>query len=372
MFGIGKKPSVSEEQVLNALRSVQEPDLRRDLVSLNMIKDLKIDDGTVSFNILLTTPACPFKSKMEQDARQAVLRLPGVKQVNVAMPSATSSDQRIRGQLNIPVKNTVAVASGKGGVGKSTVTVNLAIALAQEGAKVGLMDADVYGPNDHIMLGASKQPLFSQDGKIQPISAHGIKLMSMGFLVEPEQALVWRGPMLHSVVRQFLNDVDWGDLDYLLIDLPPGTGDVQLSLAQSVPLTGAVMVTTPQDVALADVRKGVSAFEKLEVPILGVIENMSYFICPHCGERTEIFSHGGGRTAAEKWGVPFLGEIPLNPDIRSGGDAGTPITISKPDSVEAKVFHELAKQVAAKVSVLNFGRKTPGIIAAGEIPVIKR
>jgi ATP-binding protein involved in chromosome partitioning len=372
MFGIGKKASVSEEQVLNALRSVQEPDLRRDLVSLNMIKDLKIDDGTVSFNILLTTPACPFKSKMEQDARQAVLRLPGVKQVNVAMPSATSSDQRIRGQLNIPVKNTVAIASGKGGVGKSTVTVNLAIALAQEGAKVGLMDADVYGPNDHIMLGASKQPLFSQDGKIQPISAHGIKLMSMGFLVEPEQALVWRGPMLHSVVRQFLNDVDWGDLDYLLIDLPPGTGDVQLSLAQSVPLTGAVMVTTPQDVALADVRKGVSAFEKLEVPILGVIENMSYFICPHCGERTEIFSHGGGRTAAEKWGVPFLGEIPLNPDIRSGGDAGTPITISKPDSVEAKVFHELAKQVAAKVSVLNFGRKTPGIIAAGEIPVIKR
>src|SRR5438132_1560775 len=325
MFGIGKKPSVSEEQALNALRSVHEPDLRRDLVSLNMIKDLKIDDGTVSFNILLTTPACPFKSKMEQDARQAVLRLPGVKQVNVAMPVATSADQRIRGQLKIPVKNTVAVASGKGGVGKSTVTVNLAIALAQEGAKVGLMDADVYGPNDHIMLGASKQPLYSQDGKIQPISAHGIKLMSMGFLVEPEQALVWRGPMLHSVVRQFLNDVNWGELDYLLIDLPPGTGDVQLCLAQSVPLTGAVMVTTPQDVALADVRKGVSAFEKLEVPILGVIENMSYFICPHCGERTEIFSYGGGRKAADEWGIPFLGEIPLNPDIRVGGDTGTPI-----------------------------------------------
>jgi ATP-binding protein involved in chromosome partitioning len=214
--------------------------------------------------------------------------------------------------------------------------------------------------------------LYSQDGKIQPLVAHGIKLMSMGFLVEPEQALVWRGPMLHSVIRQFLNDVDWGDLDYLVIDLPPGTGDVQLSLAQSVPLTGAVMVTTPQDVALADVRKGVSAFEKLEVPVLGIIENMSYFICPHCGERTEIFSYGGGRKAAEQWGLPFLGEIPLNPDIRFGGDNGTPIVIGKPDSPESKVFHDLAKQVAARVSVVNFSRKSPGIIAAGDIPIIKR
>ncbi len=372
MFGFGKKQSVSEEQVLNALRAVQEPDLHRDLVSLNMIRDLKISDGTVSFNIMLTTPACPFKKKMQDDARQAVLTLPGVKQVNIEMPAAMTTDQRIRGQLNIPVKNTIAVASGKGGVGKSTVTVNLAVALAQEGAKVGLMDADVYGPNDHIMMGVTKQPLYSQDGKIQPVEAYGIKLMSMGFLVEPEQALVWRGPMLHSVVRQFLNDVDWGELDYLVIDLPPGTGDVQLSLAQAVPLTGAVMVTTPQDVALADVRKGVSAFEKLEVPILGVVENMSYFICPHCGERTEIFSYGGGRKAAEQWGVPFLGEIPLNPDIRIGGDAGKPITISKPESLEAKAFHELAKQVASKVSVLNFSRKAPGIIAAGDIPIIKR
>ena len=370
----GKKQSVSEEQVLNALRTVQEPDLHKDLVALNMIKDLKIDNGTVNFSILLTTPACPFKQKMQTDARQAVLKVAGVKEANVTMNAVTASDQRIRGQLNIPVKNTIAVASGKGGVGKSTVTVNLAVALAQMGASVGLMDADVYGPNDHIMMGAPKQPIVAdaETKKIQPVMAHGIKLMSMGFLVEADQALVWRGPMLHSVVRQFLNDVDWGELDYLVIDLPPGTGDVQLSLAQAVPLTGAVMVTTPQDVALADVRKGVSAFEKLEVPILGVVENMSYFICPKCGERTEIFSYGGGRKAAEQWGIPFLGEIPLNPDIRMGGDNGVPIVISKPNSAEAKAFTAIAQFVAARVSVQNMTRKGAGMIATGDIQIIKR
>jgi ATP-binding protein involved in chromosome partitioning len=369
----GKKPAVSEEQVLNALRAVQEPDLHRDLVTLNMIKNLKIEGTKVSFGIELTTPACPFKNKMQEDARRAVAALPGVKDVLVDMHSTTTTDQRIRGQLNIPVKNTIAVASGKGGVGKSTVTVNLAVALAQEGATVGLMDADVYGPNDHIMMGAARQPVMA-DGetkKIQPIIAHGIKLMSMGFLVDPDQALVWRGPMLHGVIRQFLNDVDWGDLDYLFIDLPPGTGDVQLTLAQSVPLTGAVMVTTPQDVALADVRKGISAFEKLEVPILGIVENMSYFICPHCGERTEIFSYGGGRRAAEEWKLPFLGEIPLNPDIRLGGDTGQPITIAKPDSPVSQAFRDVARQVASRVSVLNFSRKSPMTISTGDIAVLK-
>jgi ATP-binding protein involved in chromosome partitioning len=269
------------------------------------------------------------------------------------------------------VKNTIAVASGKGGVGKSTVTVNLAVSLALDGANVGLMDADVYGPNIPMMMGVMERPV-GVDGKIQPINAYGIKLMSMGFLVEPEQALVWRGPMLHGVIRQFLNDVAWGELDYLLIDLPPGTGDVQLSLAQAAPLTGAVMVTTPQDVALSDVRKGVTAFEKLEVPILGIIENMSYFICPKCGERTEIFSYGGGRKAAEQWQIPFLGEIPLNPDIRFGGDRGHPIVVAKPDSIEAKAFRETAQQVAAKVSVLNMTRKSPGLISTGDIPIIKR
>jgi ATP-binding protein involved in chromosome partitioning len=372
-FMFGKKAAVSEEQVLHALRAVQEPDLHKDLVTLNMIKDLKIQGTSVNFTITLTTPACPFKNKMQADARQAVLSLPGVTEANVTMNAVTASDQRIRGQLNVPVKNTVAVASGKGGVGKSTVTVNLAIALAQMGASVGLMDADVYGPNDHIMMGAAKQQVMQNavTKKIQPVMAHGIKLMSMGFLVEANQALVWRGPMLHSVVRQFLNDVDWGELDYLLIDLPPGTGDVQLSLAQSVPLTGAVMVTTPQDVALADVRKGVAAFEKLEVPILGLVENMSYFICPHCGERTEIFSYGGGRKAAEEWGIPFLGEIPLNPDIRVGGDSGTPITVSQPGSPVAKAFTDAAQQVAARVSVLNMTRKGAGMIATGDIPIIK-
>jgi ATP-binding protein involved in chromosome partitioning len=369
----GKKPVISEEQVLSALRTVQEPDLHRDLVTLNMIKDLTIADGTVNFTIMLTTPACPFKNKMQADARQAVLQIAGVKEANVRMNAVTAGDQRIRGQLNIPVKNAVAVASGKGGVGKSTVTVNLAIALAQMGASVGLMDADVYGPNDHIMMGAPRKPLMSDAAtkKIQPVIAHGIKLMSMGFLVEPDQALVWRGPMLHGVVRQFLNDVDWGDLDYLLIDLPPGTGDVQLSLAQAIPLTGAVMVTTPQDVALADVRKGVTAFEKLEVPILGIVENMSYFICPKCGERTEIFSYGGGRKAAEQWGLAFLGEIPLNPDIRIGGDNGTPISVAKPNSPVSLAFKEIAQLVAARVSVLNMTRKGAGLISTGDIPIIK-
>ncbi len=367
-----KKTKVSEQQVLEALSTVQEPDLHKDLVALNMIRDMQIDDGTVKFTIMLTTPACPFKARMQEDARQAVMKVPGVKQAIVNMQSTTAADNRIRGQLNIPVRNTIAVASGKGGVGKSTVTVNLAIALAQEGAKVGLMDADVYGPNVPMMMGVNVGGVHQARGKIQPIEAYGIKLMSMGFLVPPEQALVWRGPMLHGVVRQFLNDVDWSDLDYLLIDLPPGTGDVQLSLAQAVPLTGAVMVTTPQDVSLADVRKGVTAFQKLEVPILGVIENMSYFICPHCGERTEIFSYGGGRKAAEQWQIPFLGEIPLNPDIRLGSDKGYPIVVAKPNSLEAKAFHEIAQLMASKVSVLNVTRKQPELITVGDIPVIKR
>ncbi len=371
MFGFGKKAEVTEQQVLEALRSVQEPDLRRDLVTLNMIKDVKIEGDLVNFTIMLTTPACPFKQKMQNDAQQAVLKLAGVKRVNATMTAATTADNRIRGQLNIPVKNTVAIASGKGGVGKSTVTVNLAVSLALDGATVGLMDADVYGPNIPMMMGVMERPV-GVDGKIQPINAYGIKLMSMGFLVEPEQALVWRGPMLHGVIRQFLNDVAWGELDYLLIDLPPGTGDVQLSLAQAVPLTGAVMVTTPQDVALSDVRKGVTAFEKLAVPILGIIENMSYFICPKCGERTEIFSYGGGRKAAAQWEIAFLGEIPLNPDIRFGGDRGYPIVVAKPDSLEAKAFRETAQQVAAKVSVLNMTRKAPGLISTGDIPIIKR
>ncbi|MBI3733399.1 MAG: Mrp/NBP35 family ATP-binding protein [Chloroflexi bacterium] len=363
-----KKSLVTEQQVLAALSAVQEPELRNNLVALNMIRDVQIEDATVRFTVMLTTRACPFTGRIEEESRQAVMKIPGVKQAIVKMDANTAADTRIRGQLNIPVRNTVAVASGKGGVGKSTVTVNLALALAKQGANVGLMDADVYGPNIPMMMGVMDRPR-SVNGKIQPIRSYGIKLMSMGFLVEPDQPLVWRGPMLHGVIRQFLSDVDWGDLDYLLIDLPPGTGDVQLSLAQAVPLTGAIMVTTPQDVALADVRKGVGAFEKLEVPILGLIENMSYFICPHCGERTEIFSYGGGRRAAEQWEIPFLGEIPLNPDVRLGGDTGKPIVALKPDSLEAKAFHELAQVIAAKISVLNMTRKTPGIIA--DIPILK-
>src|SRR5512140_2040825 len=340
---------ISEQQVLNALSKVQEPELHRDLVTLKMIKDIKIQSDAVQFTVVLTTPACPLRNQIESEAKAAVAAL-GFKQVNIKWDANVPSDKRISGKLDIPVRSTIAVASGKGGVGKTTVSVNLAIALAQSGAKVGLMDADIYGPNIPIMMGVNEQPRATADQRILPLEAYGVKLMSMGFLVPPDQAVIWRGPMLHSAIRQFLSDVDWGDLDYLVIDLPPGTGDVQLTLTQSVPLTGGVVVATPQDVALADVVKGVTMFRKLEVPVIGVVENMSYFLCPHCGERTEIFAHGGAHKMAEKLDVPFLGEIPLDVAIRVGGDTGKPVTITHPDSVYSQAFQKLARSVAAAVS----------------------
>jgi len=342
---------ITEQQILNALSMVQEPELHRDLVSLKMVKDIKICDDAVSFTIILTTPACPLRSQIESEAKAAVAAL-GAKQVNIKWEASVPSDRRISGQLSIPVKSTIAIASGKGGVGKTTVAVNLAVALAQMGAQVGLMDADIYGPNIPIMMGVNEPPK-AENGRIVPLEAYGVKLMSMGFLVPPEQAVIWRGPMLHSAIRQFLADVDWGDLDYLVIDLPPGTGDAQLSLAQSVPLTGGIVVATPQDVALADVIKGIALFRSLEVPVLGVVENMSYFLCPHCGERTDIFAHGGAQKMAEKYGVPFLGEIPLDVAIRVGGDSGKPVTATHPDSPYAQVFQQLARAIASAISVMN-------------------
>ncbi|MBI5034641.1 MAG: iron-sulfur cluster carrier protein ApbC [Chloroflexi bacterium] len=362
---------ITEQQVLGALGKVQEPELHRDLVSLNMIKDIKIQNDAVNFTIVLTTPACPLRGQIESEAKAAVATL-GAKQINIKWDSSVPSDKRISGKLNIPVKSTIAVASGKGGVGKTTVSVNLAVALAQMGAKVGLMDADVYGPNIPIMMGVNEQPRATADQRIIPLEAYGVKLMSMGFLVSPEQAVIWRGPMLHSAVRQFLTDVEWGELDYLVIDLPPGTGDVQITLAQSVPLTGGVVVATPQDVALADVIKGIMMFQKLEVPVLGVVENMSYFLCPHCNERTDIFAHGGAKKMAEKYGAAFLGEIPLDTAIRIGGDSGKPITVAQPKSAYAKIFQEIAQRVAAQVSVMNVQAAQGDLISGASIPIMRR
>ena len=334
---------VGRESVLAALSTVMDPELHKDLVSLNMIRELEIDGSLVSFTIMLTTPACPLKSTMERDARAAVMRVPGVTTVEIKFDADVPADRRIAGKLSIPVRNTIAVSSGKGGVGKSTVAVNLAVALAQSGASVGLLDADILGPNIPMMMGVDRLP--PPKGKnILPAVSQGVSVMSMGFLIPPGEPLVWRGPMLHSAIRQLLSDVVWGNLDYMVIDLPPGTGDAQLSLAQSVPLTGSIIVTQPQEVALSDARKGLAMFNKLNVPILGVVENMS----------GEFFGQGGGRRLAQQYNVPFLGQVPLDPQVRVGGDIGMPTVVSAPDSPAGLAFREMAAQVAARVSVLAF------------------
>ncbi len=351
--GSGGNISVLERAVLDALRSVKDPDLHRDIVSLNFVKNLRVEDGKASFTLELTTPACPVKKDMEQWAREAVLKVNGIRSAEIQVSAAVTAAGRSTGKQEIPgVKNIIAVGSGKGGVGKSTVTVNLAVALAQTGAKVGLMDSDVYGPNIPLMMGITGRP-HAVNNLIQPLSNYGVRVMSMGFLTDEDTPLIWRGPMLHSVIQQFVRQVDWGELDYLLVDLPPGTGDVQLSLTQTVPLMGAVVVSTPQDVALQDARKAILMFRQVRVEILGIIENMSYFQCPHCNQRTEIFSHGGGATTARKYDVPFLGEVPLDVAVRTGGDRGKPIVLSDAGSPASKSFLEIAGNVAAQVSIAN-------------------
>ena len=351
------KKSVTESDVLKALGSVQDPELGRDLVSLGMIKDIQVRNSAVAFTLELTTPACPLKSELKKAAEEAVRAIPGVKDVQVNLSSKVPRGAGLPEKQQIPgVSNIIAVASGKGGVGKSTVAVNLAVALAQTGAKVGLLDADIYGPSIPIMMGVHEQP--TSDGKkLFPIERHGVKLMSIGFLVPQDAAVIWRGPMVMRAVEQLLYDVDWGELDYLVVDLPPGTGDAQLTLAQKVPVMGAVIVTTPQDVALVDAAKGVNMFQEVKVPILGIVENMSYFVCPHCEGRTDLFSHGGGSRVAEKLGVPFLGEIPLSADIRESGDLGTPIVEADPQSPQAEAFRRLAEKVASRVSVIDLCSK---------------
>jgi len=342
-------PGLTKEVILETLRQVQDPELRRDLVSLNMIKNIAIDGTNVSITVELTTPACPLRQQIQKDIEQAVLALDGVESVDVTMGARVPDDKKIK---DLSIKNIIAVGSGKGGVGKSTVAVNLAVALAQCGAKVGLLDADIYGPNVPMMMGVDVLPPTPQGKGIQPAEAHGVKVMSIGFMVGVGQPLIWRGPMLHSAIQQFLKDVDWGELDYLIIDLPPGTGDVQLSLVQTVPLSGAVIVTMPQQVSFDDAARAVSMFNKMEVPILGVVENMSYLEMDD-GSRRRLFGEGGGEQLAGMAGVPLLANLPIEEKVREGGDMGAPVVVSDPKSASTQALMRLAMSVAARMSMMT-------------------
>lgn len=356
---VQQKPdgSPTQEAILHALGRVEDPELHRDVVSLNMIRNVEVRDGAVSLTLMLTTPACPVRKEFQESVENAVRAVPGVKSVTVQMGAdVRASDPRAGGPKAVPgVRNIIAVASNKGGVGKSTVAVNLAIALAQSGARVGLLDADITGPNIPTMMGFT--PGFMADGKqgLHAEQRYGVKVASLGFLLPRGTPVVWRGPMIGSGVRQLLHDLPWGELDYLIVDLPPGTSDASMTMCQEAPIAGAIIVSTPQQVALEDAIKAIGMFEKLNVPVFGIVENMSYFVCPHCGERTEIFGHGGAETAADEVGLDFLGEIPLHSGIRAGGDTGLPVTVSDPDSLQARAFVRLAERVAAKLSVLQWG-----------------
>jgi ATP-binding protein involved in chromosome partitioning len=365
---------VTQDAVLEALRAVRDPDAQQDIVSLGLIRDLTIADAQVSFTLAFTTQSPASKAAMHSMASRAVQRVPGVEKVQVKMgagqpgrpaQAAPHAHGHAHGQPKaedlIPeVKQTIAVSSGKGGVGKSTVTVNLAVALRQAGAAVGIIDSDVYGPDVPLMLGTRGRPEMFEN-RIIPVEAHGMKMMSIGLLVNDREPLVWRGPMIHSFIQQMLKDVSWGALDYLVFDMPPGTGDAQLSLSQVIPLSGVVMVTTPQEVALLDVRKAIAMFQKLNVPILGIVENMSYFVAPDTGKRYAIFGEGGGRKLADEYGVPLLAQVPLDPATRLAGDEGTPITIRVPDSIQARTFRELAVAVRRRLDELAALRPLPKI-----------
>jgi len=343
---------VTVDQLLSSLRNVVDPELHRDIVSMGMVKDLNISNGKVSFNLELTTPACPFNSDIEQDVRNAIANL-GVKELDLKVTARVMEGRTISVDELLPgVKNILAVASGKGGVGKTTVSVNLAIALAKTGAKVGLLDADIYGPSVPLMLGLRTSPEVV-DNKIQPPVSQGVKVISMGFFYEQsQQAGIYRGPIVSGIVKQFLTDVNWGDLDYLIIDLPPGTGDAPLTIAQTIPITGILVVTTPQDIAMNVAVKAVGMFNKLNVPIVGVVENMSYLECPHCNEHIQIFGKGGAQKVSEQFNVPFIGEIPLHPQIMAGSDAGIPVTVSEPDSIQSLAFSKAAKTIAGRISII--------------------
>jgi ATP-binding protein involved in chromosome partitioning len=349
--------TVDVTSVLDVLRPVQDPELRKSLVELNMIRNVKIDGGNVSFTLVLTTPACPLREFIVEDCQKAVRQLPGITDVVVDVTAETPKQKDLPNRQGIPgVKNIIAISSGKGGVGKTTVAVNVAVALANSGAKVGMLDADIYGPNVPTMLGLENAQVMVQQGAagevLEPAFNHGVKMVSMGFLIDKDQPVIWRGPMLNGIIRQFLYQVQWGELDYLVVDLPPGTGDAQLTLIQAVPMAGAAIVTTPQNVALLDARKGLKMFQQMGVPVLGIVENMSYFIPPDMPERQyDIFGSGGGEKTSKELGVPLLGCVPLEIPVRQGGDVGVPIVIGQPESASAKALKEIAFRIAGKVSV---------------------
>ena len=337
------------ELIRSALRSVQDPDLHQDLVTLNMIRDLVVEGAVARFRLVLTTGACPVKQQLEDQCRAAALSVPGIERAEITVSAEVPQGQSLAHVLP-GVRHVIGVGSGKGGVGKSTITVNLAVALTQMGARVGIIDADIYGPSVPMMLGLHGQPQIVNK-KMVPLRAHGVQVMSMGFLVDENQPVIWRAPMVVGALKQFISDVSWGELDYLLVDLPPGTGDIQLTLAQTVPLAGAVVVSTPQAVALLDARRSIAMFVKVKVPVFGIVENMSEFICPQCGHNEPIFGHGGAMHEAHALGIPFLGGVPLEPAVRVGADEGVPIVVSHPDSRSAQAFRSLAQQVASRASI---------------------
>jgi ATP-binding protein involved in chromosome partitioning len=348
------------QAILEVLRPVQDPELRKSLVELNMIRNIAIDGGKVSFTLVLTTPACPLREFIVEDCQKAVRQLPGVESVTIDVTAETPQQKALPDRQGVPgVRNIVAISSGKGGVGKSTVAVNVAVALALTGARVGLLDADIYGPNAPTMLGLSqtavKVQATPQGDILEPAFNYGVKMVSMGFLIDPDQPVVWRGPMLNGIIRQFLYQVNWGELDYLIVDMPPGTGDAQLTMTQAVPLAGAVIVTTPQTVSLLDARRGLRMFQQMGVNVLGIVENMSYFIPPDLSDRRyDLFGSGGGEKTAKELQIPLLGCIPLEIPLREGGDRGIPIAIDAPESASAQALTAIAKQIAAKISIAAF------------------
>ena len=353
MFFKNKNTNLTEKSVLEVLGQVQDPDLHRDIVSLGFVKKVEIKDAKVSVIVELTTPACPVKDQLKAECIAKIEALEGVKEVDVTMTANVRSTTPQGNRVSIPgVRNVIAVASGKGGVGKSTVTINLAVALAETGARVGLLDADIYGPSIPLMMGTKDKPI-TEAGRVTPVTKDGIKLMSMGFLVPENQPVVWRGPMVHGALTQFLTQVNWGELDYLLIDMPPGTGDAQLTISQSAPLSGAIIVTTPQEVSLLDARKGLRMFQNVKVPILGVIENMAGYVCSHCEEVTHIFRQGGGERIAQEMGVAILGSIPLDPRVAEGGDKGTPMVTAHPMAPVSLLYKKMAGELAAQLSVVQ-------------------
>lgn len=350
--------TITKETVLEALRKVQDPELHRDIVSLGMVKNLDVTDGRIAFTVELTTPACPLKDRIQEDCNQALADVRGIKNVEIAFGAQVRGSKSGAGQTDLlpSVKNVVLVAAGKGGVGKSTVAANLAVALKMHGARTGLLDADIYGPSVPILMGvkdAPKQVTVDGGVKLAPPLAHGLPVMSIGFFLEPDQAVIWRGPMLGKALHQLMADVHWGDLDYLVVDMPPGTGDVQITFSQQLKVSGAVLVATPQDVALADVIRAKTMFDKVMIPIVGIVENMSYFICDGCDKKHEIFSRGGAERAAQHFKIPFLGEIPITPSIREWGDKGVPILVKEPESEVSKTFLEIAARLAGQLSVAS-------------------